>query len=401
MENILIILENKTEKNSRLISEFSSSLNPPEGSSIELLSTFVQTLPDETKVDIAVIVPTELSSNLSDTLVIQNTSPQSSTLVEAVHIDATGVVDASIELNNIEFASISGDVRVIGGLGKNFVAADSGNQYIKLGKDDDTIYGGGGDDTVGSAGGIDRIFGDLGDDLVFGGRGADILSGGIGNDILKGGRGNDRVDGDDGLDSIRGGPGNDQIYGGAESDILWGNRGDDELIGNAFNDTIYGGSGSDEINGGRGVDTSIFKGNRSSYTINNKGNYFEVVKTKGQYAGEVDRLNNIEFMQFKDSVAPLHKNYFMYSLIEVDGSIDLLADSDGNLFASNEKTRDPIACFENAVPISKSSGEWDVIAAEIYDGNNFIAFGNSSSDLLVYEMDDQWNKISEIKSIRS
>ena len=78
----------------------------------------------------------------------------------------------------------------------------------------------------------------------------------------------------------------------------------------------------------------------------------------------------------------------MYSLIEVDGSIDLLSDSDGNLFASIEKARDPIACFENAVPISKSSGEWDIIAAEIYDGNNFIVFGNSSSDLLVYEMDD-------------
>lgn len=102
------------------------------------------------------------------------------------------VIDASqlpagtvIELNNIEFAIIVGDVTVRGGSGSNVVFAGSGSQNIVLGPGNDELHGGADDDVIGSEGGQDRLFGDDGNDTLFGGQGSDLLHGGRGSDTVN------------------------------------------------------------------------------------------------------------------------------------------------------------------------------------------------------------------------
>ncbi|MDZ7862901.1 Ig-like domain-containing protein [Acidovorax sp.] len=111
---------------------------------------------------------------------------------QAVIVDARSLPSGTtIQVDNIEFIAVVGNVRLIGGAGQNAASGDGGVQYIVLGPDDDVIHGGGGNDVVGSLGGDDQVHGDAGDDIVFGGAGNDLLSGGTGSDKLNGGTGFD------------------------------------------------------------------------------------------------------------------------------------------------------------------------------------------------------------------
>ncbi len=121
-----------------------------------------------------------------DALVIQGTAAAPGAPRTALVIDAAGMPGgSSIELQNVEFAAVIGNVRVSGGLGSQSVWGDNASQYIVLGEDDDVLHGGAGNDTVGSAGGNDQIFGDEGDDIVFGGLGDDLVDGGSGHDVVQ------------------------------------------------------------------------------------------------------------------------------------------------------------------------------------------------------------------------
>ncbi|MDL5038615.1 DUF4347 domain-containing protein [Comamonas sp. Y6] len=113
---------------------------------------------------------------------------------QAIILDARGLPSGSvIQIDNVDFIAVAGNVRLIGGAGQNMAAGDGAAQWMVQGADDDVLHGGGGNDTVGSLGGNDQIFGDAGDDIVFGGSGNDTLSGGTGNDRLDGGLGWDRA----------------------------------------------------------------------------------------------------------------------------------------------------------------------------------------------------------------
>ncbi|GAB3402288.1 Ig-like domain-containing protein [Massilia agilis] len=104
-------------------------------------------------------------------------------------IDGSGLpAGSTLQLDNVDFAAVIGDVRLIGGQGKNYVVGDGASQTIYLGPDDDVLSGGGGDDFIGSAGGDDHLDGGDGNDLVAGGIGNDTVIGGAGDDMLNGGR---------------------------------------------------------------------------------------------------------------------------------------------------------------------------------------------------------------------
>lgn len=85
-----------------------------------------------------------------------------------------------------------------------------------------------------------RIYGAAGNDLISGGTVNDSLAGGSGNDILLGLGGDDIMEGNDGADALSGGAGNDQLTGGAGNDVLTGDS---------------------------GIDTAVFSGLKSSYSI--------------------------------------------------------------------------------------------------------------------------------------
>ncbi|MGS4883412.1 DUF4347 domain-containing protein [Roseibium sp. MB-4] len=146
--------------------------------------TFLNQLASTTTLDVRTIIPTTTQTSLSDPIVITGTSTSGgSSQSEAFVIDMrTLPTGSTLQLDNIEFASIIGSTRVTGGAGSNYVVGDDNSQFIVLGEGDDQLFGGAGDDTVGSTTGNDQIFGDAGDDLLFGGAGNDTLSGGANRD---------------------------------------------------------------------------------------------------------------------------------------------------------------------------------------------------------------------------
>ncbi|HYE50155.1 MAG TPA: ELWxxDGT repeat protein, partial [Azospirillaceae bacterium] len=156
-------------------------------------------LPSDTPVTLRTITPTLAAGQTtapSQPIVISvpTSTPGTANTVEAVVVDARSLPSGTvIELRDVDYAVITGSLFVTGGTGSNVAIGDDAQQYMRLGADDDTLFGGGGNDTVGSVEGDDMIHGDAGDDSVFGGDNHDRLDGGTGNDTIDGGTGLDHV----------------------------------------------------------------------------------------------------------------------------------------------------------------------------------------------------------------
>jgi hypothetical protein len=153
---------------------------------------FYATLAPNEPLSVQILKPTiGAGYDASQPLVI-NGSSNAADGKQAVIVDARALPSGTvIQVDNIEFIAVVGNVRLIGGAGQNAASGDGAAQWIVLGPDDDVIHGGGGNDTVGSEAGDDQVYGDAGDDTVFGGAGNDLLSGGTGSDKLNGGTGFD------------------------------------------------------------------------------------------------------------------------------------------------------------------------------------------------------------------
>lgn len=154
-----------------------------------------------------------------------------------------------------------------------------GDDKLRGGSGDDTIFGGGGDDLIHGGNDDDKLSGDHGDDRIFGGSGDDQVDGGVGDDKLfgksgadsiSGGEGDDKIYGGSGDDILEGGAGNDKIYTGSGNDIAYGGAGNDSVIGNNGSDALYGGDGADMIMGRSGEDV-LFGGDGSDKLIGGSG----------------------------------------------------------------------------------------------------------------------------------
>ncbi|WP_192357609.1 beta strand repeat-containing protein [Mesorhizobium mediterraneum] len=154
---------------------------------------------------------------------------------------------------------------------------------------------------------------------IYGGEGDDSLRGQGVNDYLDGGAGNDTVyDADNhgdatiqgGLpqdsynhDTLIGGDGNDQILSFGGGDLLDGGAGNDYLQAGPDredDDTLIGGADNDTINGGMGIDTAVFSGLRSQYsvTVVDQGGPVPSYLVTGPDG--TDTLAGIEFLKFDD-----------------------------------------------------------------------------------------------------
>lgn len=180
------VANSSSQLTAQITNQFKSA-SPEQANLIEQGTKFLADLPAGSSVLVQTIVPTlQPGSGTSDKpLVISGTAGTSST-VTAVVLDASALPPGTvIELKNVAFAAVVGNVSLTGGEGSQTVFADNGSQFIFLGADDDILHGGGGDDTIGSAGGDDRIFGEAGNDVVFGGSGKNLLHGGSGTDSAR------------------------------------------------------------------------------------------------------------------------------------------------------------------------------------------------------------------------
>ena len=77
-----------------------------------------------------------------------------------------------------------------------------------------------------------------------------------------------------------------------------GSAGSDTVLGYAGNDTIEGGGSDDVLDGGLGIDTAVYSGLRSSYTLTKTGNGFTVTDTSGLEG--TDTLKNVERLKFSN-----------------------------------------------------------------------------------------------------
>ncbi len=244
--------------------------------------TFLNRLATTTTLDIRTIVPTTTASSLSSPIVITgSTTSDGSSQSEAFVIDLRSLPTGStLQLDNIEFASVMGSATVNGGSGDNFVTGDENSQFISLGVGNDTLYGGAGADTIGSGSGKDILYGNQDNDRVFGGTEEDTVYGGANEDVVYGNQHSDVVYGNQGYDTLYGGQDDDTLYGGQHQDLLYGNAGADVLYGNTGLDTLYGGAGDDTLDGGAGADTliggagnDVLKGGLSSDDGANDGSF--------------------------------------------------------------------------------------------------------------------------------
>lgn len=264
------------------------------------------------------------------------------------------------------------DADTINGLGGNdSLNGLGGADTLNGGEGSDTLEGGAGNDTLDGGNGTDTAryqtatsgvtvnlntqntsqnTGGGGVDTLIsienatGSNFADTLTGNSGNNTLQGLLGDDYIDGGDGRDtasytsaangvyvdlalqgsaqvtgvgsdtlvnmeSISGSLHADSLYGDGNDNSLLGQAGDDELFGRGGDDLLYGLGGTDELDGGSGVDTAVFTGARSNYTITAGDGFYIVVDSRvGATADGTDYLTNIEYAQFADqtiALAPL------------------------------------------------------------------------------------------------
>jgi|SRR6056297_211024 len=108
-------------------------------------------------------------------------------------------------------------------------------------------------------------------------------------DYISGRQGDDILFGEVGPDAINGGAGNDVLRGGSIQDVLTGGPGYDFIFGN---ETYF-----DAVDG----DTARFVGLSSEYEIVGGQTYAIVTNAEG----ERDKLFNIEFLRFDDTVITL------------------------------------------------------------------------------------------------
>ncbi|MQA23464.1 M10 family metallopeptidase C-terminal domain-containing protein [Rugamonas rivuli] len=91
---------------------------------------------------------------------------------------------------------------------------------------------------------------------------------------------------------------------GAVIENATGGSGDDTLIGNSSANRLQGNGGHNIIDGGTGIDTAVYTGNFSSYTVTAGGSGYTVASRTD--ASQSDSLSNIERLAFADGTMSLN-----------------------------------------------------------------------------------------------
>jgi serralysin len=82
-----------------------------------------------------------------------------------------------------------------------------------------------------------------------------------------------------------------------------GGSGDDAIAGNAADNLFAGGAGNDVLDGRSGVDTVVFSGNASDYSlVTNADGTISVTDLRAGTPDGTDLLKNIQYLQFKDVI---------------------------------------------------------------------------------------------------
>ncbi|PVE24351.1 protease [Microvirga sp. KLBC 81] len=104
----------------------------------------------------------------------------------------------------------------------------------------------------------------------------------------------------------------ENAVGGSGSDTLTGNEAANSLTGGAGNDRLTGGKGNDALDGGVGIDTIVFSGPRSNYSVSAlPDGSLQVTDLRSGTPDGKDLVKSAEWFQFSDKT---------YSLSEMTSS---------------------------------------------------------------------------------
>ena len=289
------------------------------------------------------------------------------------------------------------------------VVGTPGDDTIVGGSQDDVIHAGTGNDTVQGNAGNDQLFGEAGNDTMLGGDGNDVLDGGIGDDRMEGGKGADTyyvdsagdlvVETDNAL-SLAPGPRPGLDLGQTVDKVIssvnfslpafveqlslatgggaltgGGNTLDNVLAGNEGNNTLTGAGGNDALDGGAGVDTAVYSGSRSGYTLNKTSGGFSL--SHGNGPDGTDTLQNVERLAFSDVRLALDMG-----LTESGGEAALLLGAvlgSAVLTAKKDLVGAVIGLFDQGLTLQQLSGA--VMRLDIW---GVLAGGNSASQIASY-----------------
>ena len=155
----------------------------------------------------------------------------------------TGSNDGAVDPRSADaFVESTSEAEVLLREIKLIPTSEGGNDDLRGGTGDDTIFGNAGDDKLHGGDGDDQLSGDEGSDNMMGGTGNDVMHGGTGDDKLQGQTGDDTMDGGEGKDYLNAGEGDDVIDGGDGNDKIVGGKGSDVIEGGAGNDHMWGGN---------------------------------------------------------------------------------------------------------------------------------------------------------------
>jgi Ca2+-binding RTX toxin-like protein len=102
--------------------------------------------------------------------------------------------------------------------------------------------------------------------------------------------------------SLTGNSGDNVLTGNTGNNVLTGLAGNDTLSGGAGNDTLSGGAGTNVLDGGPGVDTAVFAGNASDYSIVYNASNITVTSIGGFSPASTNTLTNIETLDFEGQI---------------------------------------------------------------------------------------------------
>ncbi|MBV6448059.1 hypothetical protein [Nitrosomonas sp.] len=119
----------------------------------------------------------------------------------------------------------------------------------------------------------------------------------------------------------------DQITGNSLDNVIEGKDGNDTLSGGGGNDSLDGGGGNDILNGQDGIDTAVYAGSRSAFTITRNTDHSFTINDNTHVEG-TDTLNGIERISFGDD----------HLALDIDGNAGITAKILGAVFGKDALT---------------------------------------------------------------
>ncbi|MBM1399840.1 hypothetical protein JQT63_19360, partial [Sulfitobacter mediterraneus] len=163
---------------------------------------------------------------------------------------------------------------------------------------DDSLLGDANDNTFTGLDGDDLIDGGGGLDTVYYGNASSAVTVDLQNEIASGGEGNDTLIS---IELVDGSEFGDTILGDDDASLLDGLGGNDTINGRGGTDWLLGSGGDDVLDGGTGIDTAVFDGPQSAFTLTLSPD--RVTITDRQSVGQdTDTLISIEFLDFDQNI---------------------------------------------------------------------------------------------------